>query len=191
MTLREYESGRSAAVTAASEIVPPAGISTISWLRSAGRSGRIGRSICTLSAALSASRVRPKRRRALSRPGAGSGTVTGKSSRAGRFCVHEKLCAPAPPALRPSAEKVTRPAPPGPSTTRPISPASNVSPGRAKRGSAGCATSSWRTSISPVAKPKRSGPLTALARSLKTVSESGSFTLNFAVPSAPTTTFGR
>ena len=89
------------------------------------------------------------------------------------------------------AASVARPVPVGPSTTRPIRSASKLSPGRTKRGSAGCATSSWRTSNSPVAKPKRSGPLIAFARSLNTVSESGSFTLIFAVPSGPTATFGR
>ena len=46
-------------------------------------------------------------------------------------------------------------------------------------------------SISPVAKPKRSGPEIAFARSLNTVSVSGSFTLILAIPSSPTGTRGR
>ena len=54
----------------------------------------------------------------------------------------------------------------GPSTMRPISRGGEVSPGRTKRGSTGCATTGRRMRISPVPKPNRSGPLTAFARSM-------------------------
>jgi len=42
-----------------------------------------------------------------------------------------------------------------------------------------------RTGSSPVPKPSRSGPLTAFARSLKTVRSSDSFTLTLVVPPGP------
>ena len=57
------------------------------------------------------------------------------------------------------------------------------SPGRTKRGSAGWTITGSRTAIWPVANPKRSAPLTALARSLKFVRLSGSATRTSAVPS--------
>ena len=68
---------------------------------------------------------------------------------------------------------------------RPISPAVNTSPGRTKRGRAGCATTGWRMRICPMPKPNRSGPLTASARSMNTVSVSGSFTWMVAWPLGP------
>src|SRR5439155_908324 len=79
---------------------------------------------------------------------------------------------------------------PSPSTMRPMPAAVNASPGRTKRGSAGCTTTGRRTATSPVAKPKRWGPLIALARSLKLVRLSGSATCTVATPSGPTSIVG-
>ena len=49
----------------------------------------------------------------------------------------------------------------------------NRSPGRTKRGNAGCTITGNRTAIVPLVYPNRPVPLTALARSLKLVRLSG------------------
>ena len=90
----------------------------------------------------------------------------------------------------PSAATCAFPGPPSPSTMRPMPAAVNASPGRTKRGSAGCTMTGSRTATSPVAKPKRWGPLIALARSLKLVRLSGSATCTVATPSGPTSIAG-
>jgi len=57
--------------------------------------------------------------------------------------------------------------------------------GRTKRGNAGCTTTGKRTARSPAAKPNRSGPLIALARTLNTVTLSGSSIVTVATPPGP------